>query len=639
METTVQSERRVRFGPFELNLATRELSQSGMKIRLQGHPMDVLILLLEHPGAVVSREVLQKRLWPQDTFVDFKHGLDVTINRLREALGDQADEPEFVETLPRVGYRFIAPVESASVETPAAPANASAALSEPPVPDAVRSSTLQRWMVWGTWAFLALVAIAIGAYRFGMVGRPAPYANRIPAIGSIAVLPLESLSRDPEQDYFADGMTDALLTDLGGIGSLRVISRQSIMQYKHSTKSLPQIARELNADAIVEGTVQRSGDRMKVSVQLLLAKTDRHLWAQSYERNSRDALTIQGEVARDVAEAIRAKLSPAESRRLSVPHSIDPEAYENYLKGRYEFYKFSSQSLDKAGSYFRSALQKDPSFALAYAGLADVWLMRTDSGGMLPSEAAPKAKDAAVNATQLDDSLAEPHVTLGNLYALYERNWAAGEREFLRAIELNPNSIDAHFMYADFLISLKRNQEWDTEIHKTLALDPMSSFTRTFYGWHLIYLGRCDEAIEILNEVISLQPNSSSAHLGLWGAHWKKHMDGEAMQEAVRFFEGLHDQEAATALREGFSRAGYRGGMRDAANVLAARAKHDYVPAIRIARLYAHAGDANNAIAFLRIADQNRETPMGHLGVGWDWDPLRGDPRFQELMRHMNFPK
>jgi TolB-like protein len=231
------------------------------------------------------------------------------------------------------------------------------------------------------------VAIAIAVYVFVIRGHL--IANRPPTIESIAVLPLESLSRDPEQDYFADGMTDALLTDLGKIGSIRVISRQSIMQYKHSTKPLPQIARELNADAIVEGTVQRSGDQIRVSVQLLLGKTDRHLWAESYERNSRDALTVQGEVAKNVAEAIRVKLSPSESRRLSTPRSIDAEAYENYLKGRYEWYKFSSQSLDKAESNFQSALQKDPSFALAYAGLADVWLVRADSGYMLPSEAAP----------------------------------------------------------------------------------------------------------------------------------------------------------------------------------------------------------------------------------------------------------
>jgi tetratricopeptide (TPR) repeat protein len=248
------------------------------------------------------------------------------------------------------------------------------------------------------------------------------------------------------------------------------------------------------------------------------------------------------------------------------------------------------------------------------------------------------AKAAAVKATQLDDSIAQPHVTLGNLYALYERNWAAGEREFLRAIELNPNSIDAHFMYGDFLISLKRNREWDTEIHKVLALDPMSSFTRTFYGWHLVYLGKCDEAIEVLNEVISQQPNSSSAHLGLWGAYYKKHMDAEAMQEAISFFEAIHDQETAEALSRGFSRADYRQGMHEGAKVLTARAAHAYVPAIRIARLYAHAGDADNALQWLNQANQNRETPMGHLGVACDWDPLRGDPRFQQLMLGMNFP-
>lgn len=639
METAARPEHLVRFKTFELNLQTRELHRHGLKLRLQGHPIDVLEMLLKQPGELVTREALQKELWPDDTFVDFEHGLNSTINRLREALGDKADAPRFIETLPRLGYRFIAPVKAPIAESPALPTE----VGETPVADrpaeaAVRPAPSKRWMAWVTAALLGTLAILPSINIFGLRDRLLEHVLPIPRIESIAVLPLESLSRDPEQEYFADGMTDALLTDLGRIGALRVISRQSIMRYKGSKKPLPEIARELNVDAIVEGTVQRSGDQVRITAQLLQGKTDRHLWAESYQRDFRDVLNLQGEVAQDIAREIKVTLSPEESRRLATAPAVNPGAYEAYLKGRFQWYKISSQGFDEAERYFQLALEKDPNYALAYAGLADVWLMRADSGHESPSETMPKAMAAALKALQLDPNLSEPHVTLANIDSLYQRDWAAAEREFRLAIQLNPNSAYAHFMYADFLISLKRNQEWQQEIQRALTLDPMSPFTRTFYGWHLIYLGRDDEAIELLQTVLASQPGFASAHMGLWGAYYKKHMEAEALQEAVKFFNAINDEESAAALNAGYHQAGYREGMKRAADILTLRAQRSHVPGIRIARLYAHAGDTDRALLWLEKADEARETPLSHLGVAWDWDLLRSDPRFQELLRRLNFP-
>lgn len=580
METAAQSEHLVHFRSFELNLQTRNLYRRGLKLRLHGHPIEVLAMLLERPGELVTREALRKALWPEDTFVDFEHGLNTTINRLRETLGDKADAPQYVETIPRLGYRFIAPIES----------------------------------------------------------RPQILLKPASKIESLAVLPLDNLSGDSSQEYFADGMTDALLTDLGKIHALRVISRQSIMQYKGSRKTLPEIARELNVDVIVEGTVQRSGNKVRITAQLIHGKADHHLWTESYERDFREVLSLQSEVARDIAKKIEVTISPEESCHFSAARTVNPEAYEAYLKGRFEWYRISSQSFASSERYYQLALEKDPNCALAYSGLADVWLLRVDSGYKPPSEAMPKAIAAANKALQLDSNLSETHLAMANIDALYERDWASAEKEFLLAIELNPNNHDAHFGYADYLISLKRNQEWQSEIQRALALDPMSPLVRTFYGWHLVYLGHFDEAIEELQKGLTSQPDFSSAHMGLWGAYYKKHMDAHAMEEAVRFFQTIHDQEAAEALEVGYKQAGYKQGMNRAADLLAHRAQSAYVPGIRIARLYAHAGDTNQSILWLNKADEARETTLLHLGVAWDWDSLRSDPRFQALLMRMDFP-
>ena len=458
-------------------------------------------------------------------------------------------------------------------------------------------------------------------------------------IRSLAVLPLANLSGDPEQEYFADGMTEALITDLSKIRALKVISRTSVMQFKEVKKPLPEIAQALGVDGILEGSVQRSGGRVRITAQLIRAATDTHLWAESYERDARDVLTLQAEVAQAIAREIRVAVSPEETRTLGGASPVNPDAYEAYLKGQSHWYHLSREHLDAALGYFELALQKDPNYARAYVGVANVWMSRGDAGFMQPSETIPKAKAAIAEALALDDTLSEAHIALANIVGPYDHDWSAAEREFRRGIALNPNSADGHFMYADFLISMRRTQEWNAEVQRALELDPFNPFFPCFYGWHLVYVRRYDEAISQFHKVLATEPDFSSAHMGLWGALYKTGRHKEALAEAKKFFAVLGDHEVEDALTRGYAAGGYAKAMHLAAEVLAARSTRTHVPGVRVARLYAHAGEKDQVMKWLEKAYQQGETPLVHLSVAWDWDNVRDDPRFQDLLRRMNFPQ
>ena len=464
------------------------------------------------------------------------------------------------------------------------------------------------------------------------------FLTSAPRIESIAVLPLANLSGDPEREFFADGVTEELITQLGKSTGLRVISRQSVMQFKHTTLPLSEIAHKLEVDAVVEGSVLQSGNRVRVTARLVPAKSEKPLWVNEYDRDLRDILALQSEVTQAIASEIRLKLSPEERARLS-SRPVNPEAYEAYLKGRFYWYQISKSNYEQAERYFRFALEKDPNFALAYSGLADVWLMRTDTGYLAPSEALGKAKAYALKAIELDPTLAEPEVSLANIILDTDHDAAEAERHFRRAIEVNPSSALAHFMYADFLISYHRNAEWDAEVHKSISLDPMYFFWRTFYAWHLNYLRRDDEAIEILQGVLAGNPAFSAAHLGLWVAYFTKGREQDAFASAVHFFEVLKDQETVDALHAGFNAGGYRAAMKHAGDVLATRSQKSHVSSVRIARLYAHAGQNDLALAWLEKAVDANETPIIHLAVARDWDALRPDPRFQALLNRLHLPQ
>jgi tetratricopeptide (TPR) repeat protein len=372
---------------------------------------------------------------------------------------------------------------------------------------------------------------------------------------------------------------------------------------------------------------------------LIRAPNDTHLWAQSYDRDARDVLALQGEISQAVAREIRVALTPEESTHLIGARPVNSEAYEAYLKGQSHWYHLSREHTDAALGYFELALRMYPNYARAYVGVANVWLIRGDVGFMAPTAAYPKAKAAITKALQLDDTLAEAHITYANIAGPYERDWPTAEREFRRGVELNPNSADGHFMYADFLISEKREAEWNREILRTLELDPFNPFFQCFYGWHLVYLRRYDEAIAQLRKVLATEPDFSSAHLGLWGAFYKKGMYGEAIAEARKFFSVLGDHEVEAALGRAYAGGDYARAMHSAAEALVVQSQRSYVPAVRIARLYAHAGEKDQVLYWLEKAFERHETTLTHLGVAWDWDFLHGDPRFKDLQRRFALPQ
>jgi len=462
--------------------------------------------------------------------------------------------------------------------------------------------------------------------------RKRPRSKRI---RSVAVLPLANLSRDPEQEYFADGMTEALICDLAKLRSLKITSRTSVMRFKEHTLPLPQIAAELNVDAVVEGSVLRVGPRVRITAQLIHAATDTHLWAESYYRDFADVLVVQSDIARAIAGEIQVAITPDEAKRLSRARRVNPDAYEAYLKGRFHWYKLSREHLDTALEYFQISLQRDPHDPLAYAGIAWVWGSRGDCGLMPPREALPKAKAAALRAIELDDSLAEAHMTMGMVRA-GEWEWDEAAREYRRAIELMPNSADAHFFLSDLLLSRGHVEEWEIHFERALELDPLNFFFRCFHGWHLLYLCRYDEAIAELRKALDTEPKLPAAHLRLWSAFYGKGLHQEALDSATRFFEGLGDKEVVQALQRGYSTADYSHAMVAAAEILAERSRSAYVQPTQIARLYAQAGDKEHALDWLEKAYAEHLTAMIHLAVDSDWSSLRSEPRFRDLLHRVN---
>ena len=534
MGPAVPSSRLIRFGVFELDLRSGELQKQGRKIRLEGQPVQILICLLESPGELVTREDLHRKLWPADTFVNFEHGLNAAVKRLRQALNDSADNPRFVETLPRRGYRFIAPIQAVAAGGDVSAVNEAAAVTEVPAtrdlaeeraPDrgdlSEKTSVFapQRWPH-ARKRFGVALLVVLGILTLWIL-RPGSQPPRV--IRSLAVLPLENLSGDASQEYFSDGMTDELITELGQISELRVISRTSVMTYKGAHKSLPQIAQELNVDAVVEGTVLRSGEQVRITAQLIQAAADKHLWAQSYEGNLQDMLALQKKVAQSIAEEIRIKLTPHEQAVLKNSKRVNPEAYEAYLKGRYSWNKRTADGLKKAAVYFNQAIEKDPNYAQAYAGLADSYALLGDweYGVLAPKEAYPRAKAAATKALDLDSTLGEAHISLAFCLDGFDWDWESAGREFRRGIELNPGYATGHHWYAWHLAALGRNDEAVAEMKKAESLDPLSLIISADLAEELLIAHRYDEAIRQSRKTMDLTLNLPS-HTMSWARRWCK---------------------------------------------------------------------------------------------------------------------
>lgn len=512
-----------------------------------------------------------------------------------------------------------------------------AKIASRPLPNRVWPVAPSRPLTLAAAAVILVGVMAAGVSRGWL--RPG-WLGSTPRVTSLAVLPLENLSGDASQDYFAEGMTEVLSTDLARLSGLkRVTARSSVIRYRGSRTPLDQIARELNVDAVITGSIQRSGNRVSITAQLLNPSTGDQLWSNRYDRDLEDVLTLRNDIVTAIVGEIRTTLSTAEQTRLATTGRVNPEAFEAYLKGRFHWLRQTREDYDQAERYFQFALDKDPNYAMAYAGLGSVWMMRGDAGFRPTSETVPIANQYMARALELDDSLADLHVLLGNQKAV-QWDWTGSEQAYQRALEANPNLADAHFFYADLLLTaLKRPADWNREMQRALELDPLNDFNRSFYGWHLNYLKRYDEAIPIFQRLLPTGPNKASNYLGLWGAYFRKGQYADAVHAARDYFTAAGDGEFVATLGTASDRQSYRVAMVRTGNAMAARASTRHIPAIRIARMFAHAGDADLAMQWLERAYENRESPLGRVAVFWDWDDLHADPRFMNLLDRLHLPR
>ncbi len=617
----------LRFEDYDVDLSAGQVHKRGVRILLREQSFQVLAALLEHHGEVVTREELRQRLWPDDVFVDFDNNLNAAIARLREALCDSADHPHFIETLPKHGYRFIADVWEREPERLATVSTVVAAGRHRP--------TGRGWIVGaalGAAALLvALLVLNVGGLRHRLVSRAEP-----PRIESLAVLPLANFSGDPEQEYFADGMTEALITELSKISALKVISRISVMHYKKTDKTAPQIARELNVDGLVEGSITREGDQVRISVQLIHGPSDKHLWAETYQREMGGILALQSEVAQAIAKEVRISLTPAEHTRLARARLVDPEAYEAYLRGRHHLDTRTRGGLQKALEHFETAIRIDPNYALAYTGLADTYFILGDHKFLAPDESFPKARAAAQKALELDESLAEAHAAMAVILHAYDWDWLGGEREINRAIQLNPGYASARHSRALFLSQMGRHTEALAEIEKARSLDPLSHRINANIGGVVLYVARQNErAIPELQKALELFPDDPTVHLFLGAVLSAVGRHDEAIAQIRRSLALQAHPGASLELARTFARAGKR---QEAKRIIEGvlKARDEYVPPLVLAAAYAALGEKDQAFAWLEKGYAERDSDMEWLRVAPAFDPLRSDPRFAALLRKMN---
>jgi TolB-like protein/DNA-binding winged helix-turn-helix (wHTH) protein len=622
--------KRLRFGVFEADLGARELTKLGKILPLQEQPFQLLAILLEKPGELVTREELRLRLWPQ-TVVDFDHGLNKAINKIRDALGDSAENPRFIQTVSRRGYRFLADVTDVStgqVETTLADIDPGDSGARDPRPAKPHSPRIAAATLAGV-ALLVVAAVAIWI-RSTSTGRP-------PSIRSLAVLPLENLSGDAAQDYFADGMTDELITHLAQIRDLRVISRTSVMTYKRIRKPLAEIARELDVQAVVEGGILRSGDKVRITAQLIRVSDDNHIWADSYEGDLRDTLVLQDQVAKAIADQIRVSVNKEQHGQAA--RAVDAQAYDSYLKGRYYWNQRTDAGLREAINYFKRSISIDPSNADAYSGLADTYALAGDweYGIMPPAEAFPLAKAAANEALALDDRLGEAHTSLAFVLDLYYWDWSAAERQFKLAINLNPGYAVAHHWYAWHLLVLGKNAEGMFELRQAERLDPLSLIIRSDVADALCSLHLFEESVQQSRKTLALDPNFAVGHFQLAEALVQQRKYDAAIGEFQRAITISGHLAAFDAnLAHAYAVSGRKAEALQIALDMESRADLNPSADANIALIYVGLGNLDQAMAWLNKAYDARFNPS--ILIRAAFDPLRADARFRDLRHRVGLP-
>jgi TolB-like protein/DNA-binding winged helix-turn-helix (wHTH) protein/Flp pilus assembly protein TadD len=662
MNPPASSSRQVRVGLFEIDLASGQLHKNGRKLPLQEQPFRVLAMLLEHPGEVVTRQELQARLWPADTYVGFDEGLNTAIRKLRMAFGDSAGNPRFIETLPRRGYRFIAPVtETAPANGLPASIDAQGDVTSIRGDDAVAESEQsvsaldypalapagRKWRTAVPVATFLILALTVVAYimrtRFFPGSAPAKRAM-------LAILPFQNLSNDPAQEYFSDGLTEETITDLGQLSpeNLGVIARTSAMAYKHTDKTVSQIGRELGVDYILEGSVRREGGKARVSAQLIRVSDQTHLWAQNYDRDLQDLLDVQNDVGRAIAEQVRANLTPQQQIELAKKHMVNPESYDLYLKGRFYWNQRTPDAIKESIGYFKEATAKDGNFALAYAGLADAYNISNIVGLYSPGESFPQAKAAAMRAIQLDPLLAEAHAALGMEKSHYDFDFPGAEREFLKAIEVNPNSTYAHLFYSNcFLMPMGRKAQAIAENKRALELDPLSLPINNFMGMTYMFAGDYGSAYRQFQHTIAMNPNFPLAHdyLSSLLTAMGRYEEAIKEQEKAELLGGSSPVEAATranvmerAFRSGGEKKFWQKHLE--LELEAGKQPAAYASPSELARDYALAGQTDKAFAWLDKAYEEREgQELTLLKFDPGYKNLRSDPRFSALLQKIGLPQ
>jgi TolB-like protein/DNA-binding winged helix-turn-helix (wHTH) protein/Tfp pilus assembly protein PilF len=628
----------LQFGIYEIALHSGELRKAGVRIKVQQQPLKLLEILLEHPGEVVTREQLRSRIWPNESFGDFDQAVNVAIAKLRGALGDSADNPRYIETLPRRGYRFIAHVAVVNQ-----PTNKPELLGEVATPQVAELAQLvaagrmqpfghllgrYAWKMLATAMVLALLVLVFWIF-FWRNRQPANTLSFNP-VRSLAVLPLENLSSD-SQDYFADGMTDELITNLAQISALRVISRTSVMPYKGVRKPLPLIARELNVDAVVEGTVLRSGKQVRITAQLIRAPADKHLWAESYEGDLRDTLALQKKVARAIAEQIRIHVTPQEDTVLHNVKVVNPNAYEDYLKGRYFWNKRTADGMKRAIDYFDQAIESDPNYASPHAGLADIYEL---------SDRPQLAREEVQKALKLDDQLVEAHNSRANLLYLFNRDREGAEKEFKRALELDHNYAPAHHWYSMYLAMEGRKEEALAEAQKAYELDPLSTVAGANLSKILEEAGQDERAIEQAKKTLDLEPDSAVTHAVLGLGYQDKRMYAEAIAEYKRALQlGGSPAEMRGLLGNAYAVSGNRPDAQKMIAELKSLWPEHARAALDLAVVFSGLGDKENALYWLEKAQEIRVSDL--IGIGKDphFVELRSDRHFQALVQRVNTPK
>lgn len=619
--------RLIRFANFEVDLRAGELRREGVKVKLREQPFQVLASLLEQPGEVITREELQAKIWPGNTFVDFENGLNKAISSLRDALGDSAETPRFVETLPRRGYRFIA-----AVDNPLAHGDGHASENSNSTP-----SRRRRWLrvVAGAAASATLLAAVLFGLDVGGVRERLPRRSLVHPIRAIAVLPLENLSGDRSQEYFADGITEVLIADLGLLRPLQVISRTSVMQYKGSKKLLPDIARELNVDALIEGSVLRSGNRVRITAKLIRAAPEKQLWSGIYERDLQDILSLQDEVARDIADEVQIRLSPPDQiRRASRRQAVKPEAYEAYLKGFHEK-AWTEEATKRSIEYLETAVEMDPQFAEAWAALSVAYI------GFSKQPEQAKAKQATGRALHLDEGQSKAHMTLGILRD-WEWDWNGAKRELQRAIEVDPSDADAHQVYGYHLTIVGMLDEGIAEMRRALALDPFAANKHNSLGAALYLAGRYDEALEQFRQTPDPDINSGQRHRRMAAIYDRKGMPKEAEAELQTLLRLDQKEKLAGVVERAYRKSGYAEAwktyLREDLREAQANVKNGPAAAFRIASDYAMLGQKDQAFRWLERAYQQRDRQLIFVKSGDRFESLRDDPRFHDLLRRMGLP-